>query len=212
MSRKQRKNKPDDREEQDLTEHADEQPVDEGDAAGAGRTEVGDDIGAVRAERDDLRERLQRVSADYLNYKKRAQRDAEQARQFANEDLMKALLSVLDDMERALDAARADHSEDDPLLKGMQIVHDNALQTLGRFGLETIEAEGTPFDPDRHAAMMQEPSDEHPPQTVLRELQRGYQLHGRTIRPAAVVVSAPPEEEPEAEAPDETFREQQGGA
>lgn len=154
-----------------------------------------EDLDTLRAERDDLRQRLQRVSADYVNYKKRIQRDIEQAREFANEDLVKSLLGVLDDMERALEAARADHDEDDPLLKGMQIVHDNALSTLGKFGLEPIEAEGKPFDPDKHAAMMQEPSEDHPPQTVLRELQKGYMLKGRTIRPSAVVVSAPPQDE-----------------
>lgn len=163
-----------------------------------GQTEAAEvapeDTEELQRQRDDLRDRLQRVSADYLNYKKRVQRDIERSREFANEELIKALLGVLDDMERALAAARSDHDEDDPLLKGMQIVHDNALATLGKFGLEPIEAEGKPFDPDRHAAMMQQPCDDHPPQTVIRELQKGYMLKGRTIRPSAVVVSAPPED------------------
>ena len=152
----------------------------------------------VRAERDDLLDRLQRVSADYRNYQKRVQRDISQARAFANEELIKALLGVLDDMERALDAARANHSQHDPLLAGMQLVHDNALRTLGKFGLTAIEAEGKPFDPDRHAAITQQVSDEHPPGTVLKELQRGYQLKGRTIRPAGVIVSKEPDDETHA--------------
>lgn len=155
---------------------------------------VEEDVEALRAERDDLRDRLQRLAADYDNYKKRVRRDIEQTREFANEELIKSLLGVLDDMERALAAARNDHDESDPLLKGMQIVHDNALAALGKFGLEPIEAEGKQFNPDRHAAMMQQPSEEHPPQTVLRELQRGYMLKGRTIRPSAVVVSSPAED------------------
>ena len=155
--------------------------------------------GAVQAERDDLLARLQRVSADYLNYQKRVQRDIAQAHQFANEELIKALLSVLDDMERALAAARENHADDDPLLSGMQLVHDKALETLGGFGLRAIEAVGRPFDPDRHSAMMQEPSRQHPPMTVLRELQRGYALRGRTIRPSAVVVSKAPDEVENAE-------------
>ena len=160
-----------------------------------------DPAAPLQAERDDLLERLQRVSADYSNYQKRVRKDISQATTFANEELIKALLGVLDDMERALDAARSarlatsreNHDEDDPLLAGMQLVHDNALATLEKFGLATIEAEGMPFDPDRHAAIMEQPTDEVPPQTVIKQLQRGYLLKGRTIRPASVVVSAEPQ-------------------
>ena len=153
-----------------------------------------DEMEALRAERDDLMARLQRVSADYLNYQKRIQRDVAQAREFANENLIKALLSVLDDMERALEAARSNHAPDDPLLTGMELLHDNFLTLLGRFGLEVVEAEGKPFDPELHSAMMREPSAEVPPGTVLRELQKGYRLKDRTLRPSAVVVSAAPGE------------------
>lgn len=147
----------------------------------------------LNAEQNDLLARLQRLSADYLNYQKRAQRDLEQARQFANEKLIKDLLPVLDDMERATESARANADEDDPLLLGMQLVHDKILQTLGRFGLQIIEALDKPFDPEKHSAMLQQPSDEHPHQTVLKELQKGYELKGRTIRPCAVIVSTGPE-------------------
>ena len=153
-----------------------------------------DPLEAVRIERDDLLSRLQRLGADYRNYQTRAQRDLEQARQFANEDLIKALLPVLDDMERTLTAARENHGEDDPLFQGMQIVHDKAMETLARFGLQPIEAEGAEFDPDRHTAMMQQPSADHPANVVLQAVQKGYTLRGRTIRPAAVIVSAPPAE------------------
>jgi molecular chaperone GrpE len=154
-------------------------------------TEEGE-LTSLQAERDDLLGRLQRIAADYQNYQKRMQRDIAQAREFANEELIKSLLGVLDDMERALEAARTNHDEDDPLLKGMQMVHDKALETLKQFGLQPIEAQGQPFDPDQHSAMMQEPSPDAPPQTVLRELAKGYRLKGRTIRPSAVVVSQPP--------------------
>jgi molecular chaperone GrpE len=145
-------------------------------------------------DREELLGRLQRVSADYLNYQKRVQRDIAQAREFANEDLIKALLSVLDDMERALAAARANHDEDDPFLTGMQLVHDNALAVLGRFGVTQIDPAGELFDPQQHQAMMQQPSAEHPPQTVLQTLQKGYQLKGRTLRPAGVIVSTAAED------------------
>lgn len=151
--------------------------------------EQADDLEAPRAERDDLLARLQRVSADYLNYQKRMQRDVSQAREFANTELIEGLLPVLDDMERALAAALENHGQDDPLFSGLQMVHDKALEVLGKFGLRQVQTVGRPFDPEVHAAMMQQPSDEHPPQTVLQELQKGYTLRGRTIRPARVIVS-----------------------
>ena len=150
------------------------------------------------AERDDLLARLQRVSADYLNYQKRARRDMAEAREFANEALMKSLLGVLDDMERALDAARENHGEDDALFRGMQMVHDKAVETLGQFGLSVIEAAGESFDPAKHAAVMQRPSEEHPPHTVLEELQKGYTFKGRTVRPSSVVVAGQPDPDQEA--------------
>ncbi len=150
---------------------------------------------SLQQERGDLLNRLQRLGADYQNYQKRVQRDIQQAREYANEELIKSLLPVLDDMERALSHARENHGEDDPLFRGMQLVHDNMLATLGKFGVERIDAAGETFDPDRHAAMMQQPTDEHEPMTILEEVQRGYQLKGRTIRPAGVVVAREPGEQ-----------------
>ena len=151
-----------------------------------------DSAETLQAERNDLFARLQRTAADYSNYQKRVQREMAETRDFANTKLITQLLSVLDDMERALAAAADNHGQDDPLFKGMQLVHDKALEVLGGFGLEIIEAVGRPFDPEAHSAMLQQPSDEHPPQTVVQELQRGYRLKGRTVRPAAVVVSTDP--------------------
>ena len=150
-------------------------------------------VEALQTERDDLFARLQRTAADYLNYQKRVHREMAETRDFANTQLISQLLGVLDDMERALEAAADNHGQDDPLFKGMQLVHDKALGVLGGFGLEVIEAFGQPFDSDAHSAMLQQPSDEHPPRTVVQELQRGYKLKGRTIRPAAVIVSTDPE-------------------
>lgn len=165
-------------------------------------------VQTLRAERDDLLGRLQRVSAEFVNYQKRAQRDIAQAREFANEELIRSLLPILDDMERALNVACQNHAADDPLRKGMELVRDKALQTLARFGLTRIKTQEEPFDPERHSALMEQPSDKHPPRTVLQELQAGYLLKGRTIRPAHVVVSK--ESEPPAETEDPDSKEGKG--
>ena len=165
-----------------------------------------DPLEAAQAERDDLLARLQRVSADYVNYQKRARRDLDRARQFANDDLIKALLPVIDGMEDALRTAGENHGADDPLFKGMQLVHDKACETLGRFGVKAIEAKGKPFDPDRHTAMQQLPADDCEPNTVMEETQRGYELRGRTIRPTSVIVSKAPDAERDQQ---EDLREEQ---
>jgi molecular chaperone GrpE len=167
-------------------------------AADSGTTE--DALTALERDRNDLLSRLQRLSADYLNYQKRVQRDIESAREFANEQLIKELLPVLDDMDRALEAGRANHAADDPVLAGMQLMHDKALETLGRYGLKVIEAKGKTFNPEVHQAIMMQPTAEQPPQTVLAEALRGYVLRGRTIRPAGVVVAVAPEEHSEGDA------------
>lgn len=153
-----------------------------------------DPVAVLKAERDDLLARLQRVSADYMNYQKRVQRDVEQAREYGNESLLKALLPILDDMERALQAAK-DHPDDmASLVKGMGLVRDKALSVVGAFGLTAMETTGKPFDPAHHSALMQQPSKDVPPQTVLNEVQKGYLLKGRTLRPAQVIVSKAPDE------------------
>ncbi len=153
----------------------------------------------VEQERDELLARLQRLAADYQNYQKRTAKEAQQARQYANESLMKEMIPVLDDMERALAAAEENNSKDDPLLAGMQMVYDKMFTTLGRFGLTRLESQDQPFDPDKHLAMMQQPTADVEPMTVMQELQKGDQLKGRTIRPASVIVSKEPEDQEDQE-------------
>jgi len=145
-----------------------------------------EDIEAIKAERDELLEKLKRVSADYLNYQKRTSKEISQVRQFANADLIKNLLTVLDDIERALN-----HAADDPLSKGMKLVYDKALDILSRYGLKQMETLGKPFDPEKNEAMTTEPVDPYDGPIVLKELQKGYELQGRVLRPARVVISAP---------------------
>jgi len=179
------------------------------DAQTQAREPADPELAALRAERDDLLARLQRLSAEYLNYQKRVRREMAEARQFANADLMKDLLAVLDDMERAMQAAEANHASDDPLLKGMHLVYDKAMEALARHGLRRIEARDRPFDPTCHEAMMQRPSDQHEAPTVVEELQRGYELKGRVLRPARVVVAMPsaPSDAQDEQAPDQETEE-----
>ncbi len=166
---------------------------------------------ALQSERDDLLARLQRVSADYLNYQKRVQRDIEEVRQYATAELVKAMLEVLDDLERAVEHARSNHDSDDPLLVGTDLVYKKGLDVLKRFGVEPVATEGQMFDPAVHEALMRQPTEDVPPMTIVSEVQKGYVLKGRTIRPAKVVVAAATEapEGPAEDAPEVTGGERQ---
>lgn len=141
----------------------------------------------LKAERDDYLLRLQRVSADFMNYQKRVQREIADAKDYANADLLKDILPALDDLERGMKAAQDRH--DDPMVQGVKMVTDKMMQTLCKYGLCPIQSKGQPFQPGIHQAVMQQASGDVPPGTVLEELQKGYTLRGRTLRPATVVVS-----------------------
>jgi molecular chaperone GrpE len=160
--------------------------------AGPDETEDGqgprDEVEKLRRERDSLYERLARATAEFQNIRKRQEQEADQRVQYANSTLIKSLLPVIDNFERALavDPAKADAAS---ILKGMQIVHDQWLNVLRQQEVEEIApTPGTPFDPNLHQALMQQDAT-YPVPTVVRLLQKGYALHGRTLRPAQVAVS-----------------------
>jgi molecular chaperone GrpE len=143
----------------------------------------------LRAERDDLYQRLARAQADYQNSRKRLEADVEQRLQYANAQLITALLPVIDNFERALstDAGKTDAAA---ILRGMQIVHDQMMKVLGENHVQEIAPDpGTPFDPARHEALMQQPDGRYEEPTVTQLLQKGYALRDRTLRPAQVAVS-----------------------
>ena len=147
------------------------------------------DLRKLQTERDTLFEQLARVQADFRNAQKRLEADKQQAIQFANGKLITSLLPVIDNFERALaaDPAKADVNT---LLKGLQIVYDQLMTQLRAQNIEPIAPEaGTPFDPNLHQAIMQQPTDKYDQPTVTQLLQKGYQLHGRVLRPAQVAVS-----------------------
>jgi molecular chaperone GrpE len=129
-----------------------------------------------------------RAAADLENYRKRAAREKEEVLRYGNERLLKEILPVLDNLDRALAAAGGD----DPLRTGVSMTRRLLEEALGRFGVKGFSAVGGAFDPRLHEALMTVASADHPPATVLSEQQRGFFLHDRLIRPAAVVVSVAP--------------------
>jgi molecular chaperone GrpE len=134
----------------------------------------------------DTHERLLRSAAEFENFRKRSQKEKEDAAKFGNEKLLKDFLPVMDNLERALD-----HVEQHDLaqvIEGVKLVQKLFESTLARHGVTGFSAVGKPFDPSLHEALMQKESDE-PPGTVVSEMAKGYKLHDRLVRPAAVVVS-----------------------
>ncbi len=154
-----------------------------------------DDPGELEAatrERDEYLDALQRLKAEFDNYRKRAARDQEALVARAHERLVKELLPVLDDLERALEAA-AQH-EEAKLEEGVSLVHRELRDALTREGLEEIETDGV-FDPHVHEALLSQPSqaDEG---AVIEVVQKGYRLGDRVLRPARVVIAGPREAAP----------------
>jgi molecular chaperone GrpE len=166
-------------------------PPDEADefieAATANETE------ALKAEVAELREKMLRVAADAENAKRRAERDANDARAYAIQKFARDLLGVADNLQRAMQHAPRD--AEDPLVKnlaiGLEMTEKELLAAFERNGLKRIDPErGAKFDPHQHQAVMEQPADDVPGGSVLQVLQSGYDLFGRVIRPAMVAVSA----------------------
>jgi molecular chaperone GrpE len=153
------------------------------------------DLEGLRAraeERDQFFSLLQRTQADFENYRKRIQREREQEAKYLHGNFAADILPVLDNLERAIQAARQ-VGETGPLVQGVGMVQNQLLDLLRRHGVTPIEALGRPFDPNLHQAVMQQPSADKPPHTVLQVLEQGFKIHDRVLRPARVVVSAAPE-------------------
>ncbi len=154
----------------------------------AQRANDNDPTTALARERDSYREQLQRTAAEFANYQKRARAQADSDRAYAVGSLATDLLDVIDNFDRALDAARA--AGDSSLVDGLSLVHRQLLETLAKHGVQPIVAVGQPFDPNRHEAILQRGDTEHPQGTVVAELARGYMLGDRVLRPTKVAVSA----------------------
>jgi molecular chaperone GrpE len=142
----------------------------------------------------ETHERYLRVAADFENWKKRAHREKDEAVKYGSERLLKDFLPVVDNLERAL----ASSGEAEALREGVRLVHKQFVDTLGRHGVTGFSAVGEPFDPSKHEALMQQETSEVPPNTVVSEMAKGYLLHDRLVRPAAVVVAKAPSGEGQA--------------
>ena len=134
-------------------------------------------------------DRLLRVSAEFENYKKRTSRELEEFRKFANQSLIKEMLSVVDNLELAMNSANGHKAIDQGLLQGLDMTHKEILKVFEKFDVKPIEAKGQVFDPTFHEAVMQEETDNFDENTVINELQKGYLINDRLLRPAMVVVA-----------------------
>jgi molecular chaperone GrpE len=150
---------------------------------------VEDPVAQLRAELQSAKDRELRCHAELDNFRKRASRELAETLRYANMSLLRDLLPVVDNIERAIQAAQQ-NADAAALLDGFKMVRQQLEETLKRHHCLQIEALHAPFDPNVHHAVMQQPSDEHPANTVLMVTQNGYQLHDRVVRPSQVIVSA----------------------
>lgn len=149
-----------------------------------------DAITKLSDERSDLYDKLLRKQAEFENFRKRGEREMQEAYVRARADLLTDLLPVLDNFDLAVQ--HADTTNPDAVREGVHLIHKQLFDSLFRLGLEPIEADGQPFDPELHEAVATEPTDEVPDHTVLVVLQRGYRLGDRMLRPARVKVAVTP--------------------
>jgi molecular chaperone GrpE len=156
---------------------------------------------AKEKEAEENYDRLLRLSAEFENYKKRSSREIEEFRKFANQSLIKEMLSVVDNLELAMNSTNGHKSIDKDLLQGLEMTHREILKVFEKFNVKPIDAKGQPFDPTFHEAVMQEETNDYAKNTVINEMQRGYMIHDRLLRPSMVVV-AKPREEKDSENPD----------
>ncbi|MCA1958343.1 MAG: nucleotide exchange factor GrpE [Nitrospira sp.] len=140
-----------------------------------------------------LHDKYLRLAAEFDNYKRVAQREQREQIKFGNEQLLKELLPTVDNMERAIKAARDNKTAGhDALVQGVELTLKQLVGTLAKFGVQAIETTGQAFDPSAHQAVSHVPSDSVPQDHVIDEFQKGYRLHDRILRAAMVSVSAGP--------------------
>jgi molecular chaperone GrpE len=160
--------------------------------SGAASTALQEDPENVRRERDDYRDRLLRTTAEFENYRKRVERDRAQLAEFASSDILKDVLPLVDDLERALAATPSTDTAAAlaAYRAGVELIYRQVLELLRKRGVTPVDAVGVDFDPHVHQAVSQEQSPSHREGEVIEELRRGYRLGDRLLRPAMVKVAA----------------------
>ncbi len=146
---------------------------------------------AKEEEAKETYDRLLRVSADFENYKKRSSREMEEFRKYANQSLLKEMLSVVDNLELAINSSSDGKNADKTMIEGLNLTLNEILRVFEKFNVTPIEAQGKTFDPAFHEAVMREETDDYPENSVISEFQKGYLIHDRLLRPAMVVVAVP---------------------
>lgn len=149
----------------------------------------------AKREADLNRERFLRAMADLENYRKRVIREKEEIRQFGSSSLMESLIPVLDNLGLALAAARQ-QPEKGGVVEGVGMIHGQLRGALEKHGLKEVSPEGQPFDPAFHECISHQPDQAAPAETVIKVVRSGYLLNGRLLRPASVVVSSGPSQNP----------------
>ena len=147
------------------------------------------EVESAKQEAQENYDKYLRVFAEFDNYKKRSTREMNDFRKYANEALLRDMLTVVDNLERAIDSSN-DHAENNSsIVEGVRLTLGGILDLIEKHHVAPIESVGKPFDPQFHQAFQQEESEDHPSNTVLKEFQKGYLLHDRLLRPSMVVVS-----------------------
>ena len=151
--------------------------------------EMEEQVESLKKEAAENHDRLLRLAAEFENYKKRATREMNDFRKFANESFAKAMLPVVDSMDLAIESSSNDKHVSNSMVEGVNMTLKEILKVFEQFGVRRFESVGNTFDPNLHQAVMQEETDKFPENTVSKELQKGFMIHDRLLRPAMVVVS-----------------------
>ena len=186
----------------EIEENSTEKKISKESDSGKDIKKTGDPLKEMEARLESLEkeakesyDRFLRVSAEFENYKKRAAREMNDFRKFANESFVKAMLPIVDNLDRAIESSSNDDHAQNSVVEGVNMTLKEILKVFEQFNVKPFESLGKAFDPALHQAVMQEETDDHPENTVLNELQKGYMMHDRLLRPAMVVVSKTTEPE-----------------
>lgn len=171
---------------EELEETPDDQKTEQ--ASGADSDDLAAQLEECQKKSEDMQNKLLRLGAEFENYKKRIEREKATILEYAEEHIVRELLAVLDNLERALDQGKENQNYA-ALLEGVELTYKGMKATLEKFGLKALDSKGQPFDPNFHEALAMEASTDVAENHVLNEFQKGYQYKARLVRPAKVIVS-----------------------